>query len=154
MVVQVAKFAGARISASCSADKKDLVRSLGASEVFDYKKTPLESLSHNYDVVIDCVGGETLKRAFSVLRGGGTLISLAREPTDEEKAQRHDVQALFFIVEPDGDELTEIAQLCERKEIKTVLHAVLPLEKGEEAFKMLNEGHSKGKIVLRVEQSA
>ena len=153
MVVQVARVAGARVSASCSADKKDLVRSLGASEVFDYKKTPLESLWHNYDVVIDCVGGETLKRCFSVLRGGGTLISLSREPTNEEKAQRPDVQGLFFIVEPDGDELTEIAHLCEQKQIKPVLHAVLPLEKGADAFKMLAEGHSKGKIVLQVEQS-
>lgn len=74
MVVQVARFADLRVSATCSADKKDLVRSLGASQVFDYKKTPLESLSHDYDIVIDCVGGETLKRSFSVLRGGGTLI--------------------------------------------------------------------------------
>lgn len=64
------------------------------------------------------------------------------------------MRATFFIVEPDGDELTEIAQLCERGEIKTVLHAVLPLEKGAEAFEMLAEGHSKGKIVLKVEQDA
>ena len=118
--------------------------------MFDYRKTPLESLSHDYDVVIDCVGGETLKRSFAVLKGGGTLISLSRPPTDEEKAQRPDVRATFFIVEPDGNELAKIAKLCERGEIKPIIQATMPLDKGAEAFKMLDEGHSKGKIVLKV----
>lgn len=154
MVTQVAKFAGLRISASCSADKKDLVRSLGASEVFDYKKTALESLSHDFDVVIDCVGGETLKRAFAVVKRGGTLISLSNEPTADQKSHRPDVRAVFFIVDPDGDELAEIAELCERGEIKPVIHGVFPLEKGKEAFETLNQGHSKGKIVLKVIQGA
>ena len=153
MVVQVARIAQLRVSATCSADKKELVRSLGASEVFDYKTSPLESLSHDYDIVIDCVGGETLKRSFSVLKGGGTLISLSREPTEEERAQRPDVHATFFIVEPDGDELTEIAKLCERGEIQTVIHAILPLERGADAFEMLEKGHSKGKIVLKVDRN-
>lgn len=150
LVTQVAKFAGLRISATCSADKKDLVRSLGALAVFDYKQTALESLSHDFDIVVDCVGGDTLKRLFAVVARGGTLISLSREPTDAEKAQRPDVRATFFIVEPDGDELAEIAHLCERGEIKTVIQEVFALDKGADAFKLLDEGHSKGKIVLKV----
>lgn len=150
LVTQIARFAGLRISATCSADKKDLVRSLGASEVFDYKQTALENLSHDFDVVVDCVGGQTLKRCFAVVGRGGTLISLSREPTDDEKSQRPDVRAIFFIVEPDGDELAEIAELCNRGQIRTVIHGVYPLEKGAEAFEVLNEGHAKGKIVLKV----
>lgn len=150
LVTQVAKFAGLRISATCSADKKELVRSLGALAVYDYKQTALESLSHDFDIVVDCVGGETLIRSFAVVARGGTLISLSREPTGHEKAQRPDVRAIFFIVEPDGDELAEIAHLCERGEIKTVIQEVFPLEKGADAFKLLDEGHSKGKIVLKV----
>lgn len=150
LVTQVAKFAGLRISATCSADKKELVRSLGALAVYDYKQTALESLSHDFDIVVDCVGGETLIRSFAVVARGGTLISLSREPTGHEKAQRLDVRAIFFIVEPDGDELAEIAHLCERGEIKTVIQEVFPLEKGADAFKLLDEGHSKGKIVLKV----
>lgn len=151
MVVQIAKWAGLLISATSSAAKKEFVQSLGASEVFDYGKTSIEDINKAYDVLIDCVGGDTLRKSFKLLKGGGKLISVARAPTDEEVAQRPDVDAGFFIVEPDGEELTRIAQLCEQGLIKPVVQTVMPLEEGAKAFEILAAGHTKGKIVLKVE---
>ena len=150
MVVQIASQARLLVSATCSSEKHDLVKSLGATEVFDYKKTAMQDLSHDFDVVIDCVGEQTLKQCFDLLKGDGTLVSLSGPLTEELKALRPDIHALFFIVEPDGDELTQIAKLCEQEAVRPILQAVMPLEKGAEAFAMLGEGHSKGKIVLKV----
>lgn len=153
MAVQVARQARLLVCATCSTDKQDLVKSLGASEVFDYTKISMEDLSHDFDVVIDYVGGNTLKQSFNILKGGGKLISIARETTEDERAQRPDVHATFFIVEPDGEELTQIAQLCEQGVIKPVIQAVMPLAEGAKAFDLLARGHSRGKIVLKVDQN-
>lgn len=150
MAVQLARAAGYLVSATCSADKTDLVKSLGASQVFNYHKTSMDCLSHDYDLVIDCVGGETLAQSFKLLKGGGQLVSVARPPTLDEKASRPDVDASFFIVDPDGDELAAIAKMCDRGHIKPVLQTVLPLEEGAKGFEMLAGGHTKGKIVLKV----
>lgn len=150
MAVQIASWARLIVSATCSAAKKDLVKSLGASEVFDYGQTPIETLSHDFDFVIDCVGGETLSKSFKLLKGGGKLVSVARPPTSDEKAQRPDVHGSFFIVEPDGEELAQIAQLCDAGKLQSVLQTTMSLEEGPKAFEMLADGHTKGKIVLTV----
>ena len=142
------------ISATRSADKAQLVKSLGANEVFDYNKVSMKTISsRDYDIIIDCVGGDTLRNSIGLVEGGGKLISVARAPTDEEKAQRPDVETSFFIVEPNGEQLARIAQLCEQDRIKPVLQSVMPLEKGPEAFALLADGHTKGKIVLKVGES-
>jgi NADPH:quinone reductase-like Zn-dependent oxidoreductase len=99
MLVQIGSWAKLMISATCSAAKSDLVRSLGATEIFDYAKTSMDDLPTDFDAVVDCVGGETLKRSFHRLKQGGRLISLVRPLEDSETAQRPDVQAKFFIVE-------------------------------------------------------
>ena len=151
MAVQIANWARLLVAATCSKAKIELIRSLGASEVFDYNQTPIEALSHDYDVVIDCVGGETLKKSFKLLKGGGKLVSVARPPTEDEKAQRPDVHASFFIVEPDGEELGRISELFQQGLMKAVVQNVMPLEEGPKAFDMLAEGHTKGKIVLKID---
>ena len=79
-------------------------------------------------------------------------MTLPAALTAEEKALRSDIYANFFIVEPDGEQLSQIAQLCESGAVKPVLRAVLPLDEGAKAFEMLAEGHSAGKIVLKVTQ--
>jgi NADPH:quinone reductase-like Zn-dependent oxidoreductase len=99
MLVQIGHWAKLKISATCSAAKSGFVRSLGASEIYDYNKTPMDELPTHFDAVVDCVGGETLKKSFLRLKQGGKLISLVRPLEDKEIAQRPDVMAKFFIVE-------------------------------------------------------
>ena len=151
MIVQIARHAGLKTTATCSADKIELVRSLGAFSAIDYKKFAMTDLSRDFDIVIECAGSDTIREAFHVLKGNGTMICLTRPPTDEEKAQRPDVHGTFFIVEPDGEELAHIAHLCEQSLIKPIVQSIFPLDKGAEAFELLNGGHSRGKIVLKVQ---
>ena len=99
MLVQIAHWAKAHTSGTCSGAKAESVQSLGASEVYDYNKLSMDELPNDFDVVIDCVGGETLEKCFHRLKQAGRLISLVRPLHEEETAQPPDVMAKFFIVE-------------------------------------------------------
>lgn len=78
------------MATTASATKTDLEKNLGADVVIDYRKQAFETALHDYDVVIDTVGGETLDESLWVLKPDGTVISttgppdptLARSPPD------------------------------------------------------------------------
>lgn len=151
IVVQMAVAARMVVTGVCSAGKADLVRGLGAHSVIDREQTTLSSLSHDYDVVIDTIGSTTLPQLFPLLKGKGQLICIARPATEDEKAQRPDVRAMFFIVEPDGEELTRIVQCVEQEVLRPMVGKVMPLEAGAEAFDVVGKGGVGGKVVLEVE---
>lgn len=151
MTVQIARLARCLISAVCSGSNVSLVKDLGAHQVFDYAETPLSKLSHDYDIVIDCVGANVLPQCFALLKGKGKLVCVARPATAEEKAQRPDVEAIYFVVEPDGEELTRIAQCVEQGYIRQVVESVVAFEEGAKAFERLRDGHAKGKVVVSVD---
>jgi NADPH:quinone reductase-like Zn-dependent oxidoreductase len=79
--VQFARWKGARVIATASKANLDFVASLGAETVIDYATTPFERIAQNVDLVVDTIGGETLRRSMQVLRRDGTLISLLEEPS-------------------------------------------------------------------------
>lgn len=151
MAVQIAAASQMIVTAVCSSDKVDLVKGLGAHEVIDYCTTPFNSLSSDYDIVLDTVGKSTLPQCFPLLKGNGTLICIARPATVDEKAQRPDVSAEFVIVQPDGEELTKVAQCVEQDVLRPVVQSVFSVEEGAKAFEMLEAGHARGKIVLSLD---
>ena len=69
--VQLARWRGARVTATASSANLDFVRSLGAEKVIDYRAERFEEMVRQVDVVFDTVGGETLERSWSVLKPGG-----------------------------------------------------------------------------------
>ena len=73
---QLAKAAGAKVIATASSSNVDLVKSLGADEVIDYKTEDFSSLVKNVDVVLDIIGGETRAKSWQCLRKGGILVSV------------------------------------------------------------------------------
>ena len=75
--VQLARWRGARVTATASAANLDFVRSLGADEVIDYRATRFEDAVGGVDAVFDTVGGETLARSRAVLKEGGKLVTIA-----------------------------------------------------------------------------
>src|SRR5258708_3153857 len=82
--VQLAKWKGAQVIGTAATANLDFVRSLGADTVVDYTTTPIESVVRDVDLVLDGVGGETLLSSLAALRPGGTLISIAGPPPQEE----------------------------------------------------------------------
>lgn len=147
IAVQLAYWKGARVVGTCSAGKSEFVKSLGAHEVVDYKTRKVEG---KFDIVLDCVGGETQQEGWGNVKDGGILVSVAEAVQEQKKEQFPGIRSQFFIVEPDGRQLGEIGELIERGSIKPVVDKIFDLEDGKAAFELLAMGRARGKIVLRV----
>jgi NADPH:quinone reductase-like Zn-dependent oxidoreductase len=117
--------------------------------VIDYRTQVFEEEVRDADAVIDLVGGETQNRSFQVLRRGGKLISAVSRP-DQHLAERHGVEAAFFLVNVTRQYLAEIARLVDGGQLRTNVGAVLPLGNAREAHFILEHlrPQPKGKIVL------
>ncbi|MFF5444873.1 NADP-dependent oxidoreductase [Streptomyces sp. NPDC012888] len=146
--VQIAKARGAYVIGTASAAKHELVRSLGADEVIDYRAVRFEDAVSDVDVVLDGLGGETAERSLSVLRPGGHLITLPGP--DDVPAAPEGVRADWVLVEPDQVGLREIAGLVARGQLKPLVEAVLPLGDAAKAHELGERGRTTGKIVLTV----
>jgi NADPH:quinone reductase-like Zn-dependent oxidoreductase len=142
--VQLARWRGARVTATASSANLDFVRSLGADEVIDYRAERFEDVVRHVDVVFDTVGGETLERSWSVLKPGGRLVTVAAsgERTTDER-----IRAAYFIVEPSRTQLVEIARLIDGGAVRPVVGAVFPLAEARQAYQ---HKPVRGKVVLRV----
>jgi NADPH:quinone reductase-like Zn-dependent oxidoreductase len=152
--VQLARRAGVQTIATAATDDISFVRDLGANTVIDYRTQRFEEEVREADAVIDLVGGETQDRSFQVLRRGGKLFSAVSNP-DQHLAERHGVEAGFFLVSVTSQYLAEIARLVDGGELRTNVGAVLPLADARDAHFMLERvrPQPKGKIVLAVAAS-
>jgi NADPH:quinone reductase-like Zn-dependent oxidoreductase len=144
--VQLARWRGARVTATASTAKLDFVRRLGADEVIDYRAQRFEDVVAGVDVVFDTVGGETLDRSWGVLKPGGRLGSVVTVADPGETSDERS-RAAYFIVEPNRNQLAEIARLIETDAIRPVVGAVFPLAEARQAYQ---HKPNHGKVVLRV----
>ena len=105
----------------------DFLRGLGADQTIDYTRQPcFEDQLRDIDVVLDAVGGDTVERSWRVLRRGGYMVSMA-QPIPEPDFRQHNARGLFFglffIVEPNRDQLEEMAKLIDAGSLKTFVRA-------------------------------
>ncbi len=146
--VQMARRAAHEVIATALPKDLAYVQTLGANRIINVQETQFEDVLADLDVVLDTIGGDTQDRSFSVLKPGGVLVSAVSEP-DQTKAARHDVRALFFLVDVSSTRLEEIAALIESGELSTHVGDVLPLAEARLAHEMLGgKPHKRGKIVL------
>ena len=146
--VQLARWRGAVVIATASARNVDFVRELGAGEVIDRGATPFEAALRDVDVVLDCVGGTVTDRSWSVLRPGGLLLTIVRQPPEWTAGRA--ARGLFFIVESSRAQLNELARLMDAGTIRPVVEAVLPLERARDAYERGIRDRPRGKLVLAV----
>lgn len=153
-VVQLAKLAGATVIGTCGPDNVERVKSLGASEVVNYRATDLKSWGqtaiNKVHVVIDCIGGKPLEDAWWCIKDTGTLVSISQPPKQarQEGDSGKDVRSFFFVMSPNRLNLEAITKLVKEGKCHGFVDSVWPLEQFEEAFKRLDTGHARGKIVL------
>lgn len=149
--VQLAKWKGAYLIATASAENRELLYNLGADETVDYTSRKLEHVARNIDIVLDTIGGETQERWWRVLKKGGALISLV-EPPSKEKSRQFGVRGMMCRVQPDGTQLSKIAKLIDTEKLKPVIDRILPLREAKRAHELSQNGHLRGNIVLRVKR--
>jgi NADPH:quinone reductase-like Zn-dependent oxidoreductase len=150
--VQLAKWKGAHVITTSSARNFEFLRGLGADEIIDYTTARFEDVLNGVDVVLDAVGGDTVERSWKTLRPGGAMISVAEFIAEDEPA-KHGVRGLFFIVEPDREQLEEMARLVDQGRLKVFVDKIFPLAHARDAFELALQGHTRGKIVLQVRES-
>ena len=147
--IQFAKARGARVLTTVSTKNVGFARDLGADVVIDYKTQRFEDHAVDLDMVFDVIDGETRERSWSCLKKGGVLVSTLTEPS-QEKASQFGVRALRYTVEADGEELAEIAGLVSSGKVKPRVQETFALTAAADALAFLEQGHSVGKIVLKV----
>lgn len=147
--VQFTKAIGAFAYGTASGDHVVRVRELGADEVIDYKVQRFEDVAKDVDLVLDLIGGETQERSWAVVKAGGIIVSAVTTPS-QEKAASHRARGTIFRTQPSGQQLAEIGALTDAGKVKPFVQAVFPLSEAAKALQTNRQGHTLGKIVLRV----
>jgi NADPH:quinone reductase-like Zn-dependent oxidoreductase len=143
MAVQLAVSAGARVIGTGKPNARDLVLQLGAEQYLDLAHDALSEVK-GVDVVFDLVGGDVLHRSWPTLRPGGSLVSIVEAPN----AERADVNTLFFVVEPNREQLTELARRIDTESLRPVVGSVGALSDGPRLWAEKIAGVVPGKVVL------
>jgi len=147
--IQLAKHIGARVITTTSTGNRGFVRDLGADEVIDYKTTDFTKVVKNCDAVFDTVGGDVAVKSFAVLKPGGRAAFIA-SGAQAPKPERSDVAALRPAVGRDRPPLERIAELYRSGAVRKPHVTLYDLSKAQEALRVSEARHLKGKLVLRV----
>lgn len=147
--IQIAKHFGAFVATTTSSKNTELVQSLGADLIIDYKTQKFQDQLSEFDLVIDMLGGETMNDSFKVLKKGGALISIKGQDTDN-LASKYGVRFEWFFMSPDGKMLEELGALISAGSVKPIIDTVFPLDQADVAYERLATGRSVGKIVVEV----
>lgn len=148
-MVQMAKSRGLYVYATASGNGVDLVKGLGADEVFDYKLSDVSALVKDIDLVADCAGGPSQENLFKVLKNGGKLLSIAGMPS-QALAQQYQVEARFISSNFSAKNLENGLQLAEEGKLKPVVTKTFPLVEAAKAQDFVSAGGVNGKVVLVV----
>ncbi|MED3939202.1 NADP-dependent oxidoreductase [Priestia megaterium] len=171
--IQLAKLMGATVATTASEAGANLVKSLGADEIINYKTEKFEEILKNYDAVFDTLGGEILEKSFGIIKDGGKLVSVSGLPnarfgkeygsgffktllfsaashklTGLEK--KHNVQYTFLFMKPSGEQLRIIANFIETGKIKPIIDKVFSFKDAQKAMEYAESGRAKGKIILKI----
>ncbi|TQE12391.1 hypothetical protein C1H46_002044 [Malus baccata] len=156
-VVQLAKLGNTHITATCGARNIELVKSLGADEVIDYK-TPegaaLRSPSgRKYDVVIHCATCIPWSTFEPNLSANGKVIDVTPTPSSLfsvalKKLTLSKKQLVPLFLFPTADNLEYLIKLVKEGKLKTIIDSKYPLAKAEDAWDRISDGHATGKIIV------
>lgn len=152
--VQIARYLGAYVIGTASAANRAFVLNLGADEHIDYKSTKLEEATHDIDFVLETIGGENIDASLKVVKQGGTLISIPSglSETVTEKAKAKGVNGFFFLVQSNGDDMEQIAQLLEAGIIRPFVSKVYDFSEMAAAHLQQETGSTRGKLVVTMGQ--
>ncbi|WP_316821745.1 NADP-dependent oxidoreductase [Pedobacter gandavensis] len=147
IVLQMAKALGADVIATASGSGLELIQSLGANEVIDYKSQDFSSMVKDLDMVVDLVGGETQIKSYPLVKKNGKLLSIVM-PTSDELAEKYGISAQFISATGDHKKLDFGKRLVDSNKIKVQIAKVMKIEEAAAAQDLLTAGGLNGKIIL------
>jgi NADPH:quinone reductase-like Zn-dependent oxidoreductase len=146
LAIQLASWRGAHVIGTTTQSGRQVVLELGAHEALDRESVRFEEAVEPVDLVFDTAGGDTLARSPAVLREGGRLVSVAEEPP----VSGDRISATYFVVEPNREQLIELAGLAEQGRIRPLIDSVFAFADARRAFERVMMPGKRGKVVLRV----
>lgn len=171
--IQLAKRMGAFVATTASDKGYELVKSLGADLIINYKKENFEEMLTGYDAVFDTLGGDVLEKSFRILKPGGQIVSVSGMPNArfgkeanlgwmktamlsivsrkitalERKTQ---TKYHFLFMKASGAQWKILTEMIEAGQIKPVIDKVYQLKDTAQAFDYLESGRAKGKVIVKV----
>lgn len=176
IAVPVAKSFGLNVIVTGNSRSKDKIMALGADKYIDYTKENYWDIISNVDYVIDTLGIDYFKHSLSVLKNGGTLLSLRGIPNKDfaikhnmpfikrllfslagkkfdKTAGKENKKYKFLFVKANGSQLQKVTEIIEKYNIIPQIHKqTFTLEKVNDALKLLNKGSINGKIIIEVDK--
>ena len=173
MAVPIAKAMGLHVIVSGSAEARERILEMGASQYLDYRTEDYVELLSNVDYVIDTIGPKEFDRELSIIKPGGRLLSLRTGPNKhfgkdrnfprwkqmlfalagakyDRKAKKQNVEYRFIFVRSDGEQLKEVTKIIEDNNIVPAIHpTIFTIESVNEALKLVANGRPKGKVIIQ-----
>ncbi|GIG69247.1 NADP-dependent oxidoreductase [Phytomonospora endophytica] len=174
LAIQIAVAMGAQVATTASPRGEQLVRSLGATTVIDYRKEKFTDVLGDYDGAFDLTGGQDLVDSFAILKPGATTVSVTTTPEPatarkdlgkgplfaalfgvlswkiRREARRHGVTYRFLFMHPSGTDLETLAAMVGKGELAPVTDRVFPFDRIDDAFAYLEQGRAKGKVIVEM----
>ena len=156
--VQLAHAAGAFVIATCGSYDAQLVSSLGADVVVDYRAENFtevvmrETDGAGVDVVLDAAGGKLVAQSIGATRPGGKITTITGAQGDLNPAMRRNISVSFVHLEDAKEKLEVMRHLFEWGRLKSVVSHTYPLAEVADAHRKLEGGGQDvyGKIVIKV----
>ncbi len=152
--VQIAAVLGAEVNGVCAGDSLELVKSIGAKRVINYQKEDFTQTGNLYDLVFDAVGNHGLSEIKrSIARNGAYITSVFKPSLIFPRFSCSNPAGITMknlMAKPDQKDLVRLKELIEAGKIKPVIDKVYNLKDTKEAFQHLENGHTRGKVVIHM----
>ncbi len=160
--LQIAKSRGVVVTAVCSAQNSDLVRSLGADDVIDYKKENFWENGKQYDIIIDITARASITQFRDSLKPNGTCVVVGFKKISigytfkialngAPKAKNGNKRIVLLMANnTNSADLKEMNTLIESGNVTPIIETVYPLCETAQAFRHYETKHARGKLVIRV----
>lgn len=153
--VQLAKYYGAIVTAVDSAEKLDMLKSIGSDHTIDYTKEDFTQGKKCYDIIFDVIGKSPFSSSMRSLSQNGVYLIANARPLRMIRgtlaSMNNDKKVIFGGANQTIEDLTFLKDLIEAKKIKPVIDRKYPIEQIVEAHKYVEKGNKKGNVVITIE---
>ena len=160
--VQIAKVFNAEVTAVCSTNNIEMVKSIGADFVIDYTKEDITKSGQHFDIFLDCYANRSLFECKRVLKSGGIYIPVGGPSNSLIGILISSIKAMLlsrlvsqkfvnFLTQINKEDLIFMGELLASEKVKAIIGKRYSLSETPEAIRFIEEGHAKGKVIISID---